>query len=195
MENEGGTTKRRMPGGVIGLNSSGIGTDQWTDNLDENYISDTEAKDNNRVDKDIRDTGDEIEPTAKNVGARTTRLRTRNHSAKENELIPAHASTIITPADARSYAVQYLGEKEARHIATETKGIAKLLERAVSRSYASGNKELIDTVQASIHLLREFGRIEWSGGRKVTEIREIENKSNRPDNELALTTTNTRKDA
>lgn len=158
-----GTMKRRMPGGDTDVDDSGLATDQGTEGGNE--CNPVEGDNQERL-TEVRESGHGTEK-AKNVRATTTRLRTRAQSSKGDEIIPAHATSISTPAEARKYTSERLGTKEQIGIATDAGTVAKLLESAITKNYASGNRELIDTVQAAIYILRESGRTEWSGAKKV----------------------------
>lgn len=96
--------KFKMPGGVSDMDNSGIIDNQHEGNYgrngNETVPPEKEAEQGKTQGREEarEDTG--TTATDRNVGPQSNRLRTRNQLIKNDEIIPAHATVILTPADA-----------------------------------------------------------------------------------------------
>lgn len=100
-------------------------------------------------------------------GERRGRTRGRGTKLNDDEHIPAIATTILTPIDAKKYIHALINVNETSPNEINPTLVAKLIEQALGAKEASGNRRLIDTITSACYILRDMDKTEWSRGRKT----------------------------
>lgn len=155
-----GTRRRMMPGGVGDIDES----------IENNDPGIRRQQGNGNEEAETRESGGEGELAEEKDRGEDYggygRTRSRRTKLKEDEHIPAVATTVLSPGDARKYIAELTNSKDVKLSEINPTTIAKVIEKVLRTKEAYGNKRLIDTVTATTYILREMGRDEWSGGKK-----------------------------